>query len=510
MHIVDGVIADIDGILCIGIQGFEDGLEDAGIRLLAPHRFGDDNGVDTFIQTQVGDLGFLSVDGAICQDPECEAFFAQLAEYVHGAVHGDGAPREGGVPVFVHGSGSGSPSTPVEVGDDVSGAGCHGVTIAVRPSEHSAHRRWIGLLQLVAELRQEVGEIGVDRSVAICEGAVEVENDRVYHAIKQARIPQMGNGATVKVGSYQWSQVTDEAAFAPRDGAGALCLDGRMWLLGGWNPGDKVNFPTTCNSEIWSSTDGADWTAYGHAPWEGRHTAGYAVHDGAMWIVGGDANQRHYQNDVWCSENGTDWELRCEQVPWAPRALHYTVAFDGALWVMGGQSMPAFGGGRERFYNDVWRSVDGVDWTCVCPQAPWPGRGAIGGAAIHDGRIWLLGGGRYDTPTTPQRAYWNDVWSTADGSDWTCHNGAADWYPRMYHEVTTFDGRLWVLEGWHEIGANRNDVWYSMDGVAWEELPDTPWAPRHAASLFVYDGALWVVTGNNMESDVWKLTRKGG
>jgi len=80
----------------------------------------------------------------------------------------------------------------------------------------------------------------------------------------------------------------------------------------------------------------------------------------------------------------------------------------------------------------------------------------------------------------------------------------------MYHEVTTFDGRLWVLEGWHEIGANRNDVWYSMDGVAWEELPDTPWAPRHAASLFVYDGALWVVTGNNMESDVWKLTRKGG
>ncbi|MDP6015392.1 MAG: hypothetical protein QGI32_04790, partial [Candidatus Latescibacteria bacterium] len=80
----------------------------------------------------------------------------------------------------------------------------------------------------------------------------------------------------------------------------------------------------------------------------------------------------------------------------------------------------------------------------------------------------------------------------------------------MYHEVLCFDDLLWVLEGWHELGTNRNDVWHSADGVTWEELPGTPWAPRHAASVFVYEEALWMVTGNNMESDVWKLTRKGG
>lgn len=316
----------------------------------------------------------------------------------------------------------------------------------------------------------------------------------------------MSNGATI----YSWSPVTLSAAFAPRDGAGALCFDGRMWLLGGWNPGDKVHFPTTCNSEVWSSVDGKNWTFHGQAPWEGRHTAGYAVHDGAMWVIGGDANQGHYQNDVWRSANGVDWEIVCEQVPWAPRALHHTVAFDGALWVMGGQTMPDFAGEQERFFADVWRSVDGVDWTCVCAQAPWPARGAIGAAAVYDDRIWLAGGGRYDTPSTPQRSYWNDVWSTADGVEWTCNNGAACWHPRMYHEVTAFDGRVWVLEGWHELGTNRNDVWHSADGVDWEELPDTPWAPRHAASVFVFDDALWMVAGNNMESDVWKLTRTGG
>jgi hypothetical protein len=63
---------------------------------------------------------------------------------------------------------------------------------------------------------------------------------------------------------------------------------------------------------------------------------------------------------------------------------------------------------------------------------------------------------------------------------------------------------MWVLEGWNK--QNRNDVWYSADGVNWREVPDTPWRPRHAASVFVFDKALWMVAGNNMQSDVWKLT----
>jgi hypothetical protein len=72
--------------------------------------------------------------------------------------------------------------------------------------------------------------------------------------------------------------------------------------------------------------------------------------------------------------------------------------------------------------------------------------------------------------------------------------------------VAVFDGRLWVLEGYS--GGNRNDVWHSADGVTWHEVPKTPWKARHAASVFVHDDALWVVAGNNLQSDVWKLTPK--
>ena len=305
---------------------------------------------------------------------------------------------------------------------------------------------------------------------------------------------------------YRWAQVTLEAPFAARDGAGALSFRGRMWLLGGWNPKDKVHFPRICNSEVWSSADGLDWRLeIREAPWEGRHTAGYAVHQDRMWILGADANPGHYQNDVWSSADGVHWDLVCDRVPWGDRVLHYTVAHNGRIRVMGGQTMGKKVPGPDAFYNDVWCSEDGHHWDQVLGHTPWPPRGMIGGGAVFQGRIWLLGGGTYDTPTTPIREFYNDVWSSADGLTWTMHLQSAPWHPREYHEVAVWDDKLWVLEGWCQ--ENRNDVHYSADGVTWHELPETPWAPRHAASVFVHDKALWMVAGNNMFSDVWKLTR---
>ena len=159
---------------------------------------------------------------------------------------------------------------------------------------------------------------------------------------------------------------------------------------------------------------------------------------------------------------------------------------------------------RKKAATDARRSKA---WTKVTEHAPWTARGMIGGAAVFKGRIWLLGGGTYDTPTTPQRQFYNDVWSSADGVSWTRHLEHAPWAPRQYHDVAVFDNRLWVLEGYNRKGGNRNDVWHSADGVIWHEAPNTPWKPRHAASVFVHDNALWMVAGNNMFPDVWKLTR---
>ncbi len=321
------------------------------------------------------------------------------------------------------------------------------------------------------------------------------------------------------VPGYHWTCVTRNGPFAARDGAGALTFHGKMWLLGGWNPSDKAHFPRICNNEVWSSTDGAQWTLEKPntfldarfdptADWEGRHTAGYVVFEDKMWILGGDPIQGHYQFDVWNSADGKKWNLvnKDHPVPWGPRVLQYTLVFRDKIWIMGGQTTPQFAPADEVFYRDVWNTPDGIHWNQVKLEEPcWPQRGMIGGSVVLNDRMWILGGGTYDTPKRPKRLFYNDVWSSADGVHWQEHLHQAPWHPRQYHDVAVFDGRMWVMEGWNQ--QNRNDVWYSSDGVHWHEVPNTPWAPRHAASLFVHDNALWMVVGNNMQPDVWKLQR---
>jgi hypothetical protein len=326
-------------------------------------------------------------------------------------------------------------------------------------------------------------------------------------------------GPSQEVSDYRWAKVTDRAPFAPRDGAGAFVFAGKMWLLGGWNPTDKVRFPRICNNEVWSSRDGATWELVkpntfldrsfdATRDWEGRHTAGYVVFKGRLWIVGGDVNQGHYHDDVWNSADGKTWTLvnKGRKVPWGPRALHYTLVHRDRIWVLGGQTIPRFAPEEEVFYRDVWTSADGIDWEKLTPMEPcWSARGMIGGSVAFRDRIWVLGGGTYDTAKRPERDFRNDVWSSADGVRWQRHVEYAPWAARQYHDVAVFDNRMWVLEGYSKAGGNRNDVWYSADGVNWYEVPGTPWKPRHAASVFVHDQALWMVAGNNMESDVWKL-----
>lgn len=286
--------------------------------------------------------------------------------------------------------------------------------------------------------------------------------------------------------------------FLPRDGVGPLTFNGKLWQLGGWNP---IMQPDT-DSEIWSSPDGVNWTFETVAPWERRHDAGYAVFNNRMWVVGGDKNTGHYQNDVWSSADGVNWQLMTNDVPWANRATQYVLVFNDRLWLMGGQQIfePA---GEEVAYNDVYSSVDGVNWVLETPHAAWSPRGIIMNNVVFQGRMWVIGGGTYDI-----RTFNNDVWSSPDGIQWTQVLANAPWSPRQFHNTIVFDNKIWVFAGGNaQSQGGLNDVWYSPDGVTWVELQNTPWVARHAASAYVNNNYLWFTCGSDAQAynDVWKL-----
>jgi hypothetical protein len=321
---------------------------------------------------------------------------------------------------------------------------------------------------------------------------------------------------------YGWQNVTVQAAFAGRDGAGLLVYGNKLWLLGGWNPSTVV-FPNYTSNEVWNSSDGKNWTqvkpnTFGtpafdsSTDWEGRHMAGWVVFNNQLWIVGGDSNQCHYQPNAWNSSDGLHWTQVTSQLPWGARVLFYTLVFNNKIWVMGGQTLvldtcsgyPQ----EETFFDDVWSSSDGSNWVEVTPAAAWDPRGVICGAVVFQGRMWVIGGGTYGTP----QFLYNDVWSSADGVKWTRVLANAPWQGRIYHDIIVYDNRMWVIGG-HAAnnGNNLSDVWSSPDGVHWTQVPNTPWLARHAESTAVFNGAIFLTGGttdlNGSQDDVWKLDR---
>ena len=69
----------------------------------------------------------------------------------------------------------------------------------------------------------------------------------------------------------------------------------------------------------------------------------------------------------------------------------------------------------------------------------------MGGSAVLNGRMWLLGGGSYPTVEAPEPFLLNDCWSSADGVEWVCHTRSAPWSARCYHDVCVWDSKV------HEI-----------------------------------------------------------
>ncbi len=298
---------------------------------------------------------------------------------------------------------------------------------------------------------------------------------------------------TFRVSEYVWENVTPTLPFTSRDGSGLLNFDGKMWLIGGWDP--PYHPPNYTHSEVWNSTDGITWNFVGDAPWPGRHCSGWLVHDSAMWVIGGDP-QSGYLRDVWKSIDGINWTQILDSIPgFSPlRSMHMTASFNGNIY--------NFGGSLNLYVHEdlkqVWKSPDGINWTQL-PDAPWKGRSMVINSCVDDNdTMWLLGGGRL----WDRRCY-NDVWKTADGITWEIVNAAAPWQSRYWHNVAWFDNKMWVLCGISDQ-TNSAETWYSSDGIQWYELKNPKYADRHAASATVFNNYLWLMCGI-ISNDVWRL-----
>ncbi len=183
-----------------------------------------------------------------------------------------------------------------------------------------------------------------------------------------------GRGSDIS--GYEWTLVNGEPGWAPRAGLQVLELRNKFYLMGGRTPIDPALIPIPGASTMWS--------------------------------------------DVWESDDaGKSWQqIVVTDLPsvWSPRAYFQAVTMKGRMYVLGGQDFklvpnPDPAGPPlvpdSDFFNDVWCSKDGINWSNKTAAAPWVGRAGLS-AIVFKNEIYIMGGSFNDDPAIiggpPQRS----------------------------------------------------------------------------------------------------------
>jgi hypothetical protein len=327
--------------------------------------------------------------------------------------------------------------------------------------------------------------------------------------------------AALAIENYEWTMVADDAPWGRRAGLRVVELNGDLFLMGGRTPRQsEIPGDSDIWGDVWKSSDhGKTWSVvleHDEAmAWPARAYFQAVVKDDQIVVLGGqkyglepnpfcallekglkpppnleidpDAPcpeflpTSDFFSDVWASPDGTTWEQLTASAAWDGRAGLSAAVFDGDIYVMAGStnddsSIVGPGGPVRLYYNDVWRSSDGVDWELVTDAAPWEPR-AGAAVAVHDDALWLFGGERgFTCEPLPDcdLPYFNDVWRTTDGETWEQVSEGAGWGKRPGHQCEIVGSGIFCFGGFGPV-TNPMDQWISVDGAAWHQHRGAPW-----------------------------------
>jgi len=314
---------------------------------------------------------------------------------------------------------------------------------------------------------------------------------------------------SVDFSSYEWSLINEEARWAPRAGLQVVNLRNRFYLMGGRTPRPPSFPPIPGNSEIWgdvwkSSNKGRTWKKIldtnDETHWPARAYFQAVTKGKYMYVLGGQnfklepnncppfvpdcppfVSTSDFFNDVWRSRDGIHWKQMTDAAQWSGRAGLSSVVYRGEIYIMGGSfnDDPAVIGGPPTrvYYNDVWKSRNGRDWIQMTDNAPWsPRAGSI--VVVKNDYMYLLGGEDGFTclpDTTRCPPYFNDVWRSSDGANWELVTESAEWAPRPGHQVVVMKNHF-VLFG----------------GFGLSNIPEDPFKASNPMDVWISrDGAKW-------------------
>lgn len=327
---------------------------------------------------------------------------------------------------------------------------------------------------------------------------------------------------------YKFDLMTDKAPYSPRDGAATAVHEDNLILVGGWT----TDRPFSLMNDVYISRDGREWSEFEarqEASFTPQHLSNVIIHNGRYWLIGGDYDawdSKKYVNSIYVSDDALRWTLVDDSPPWEHRIGNISFSLGGYMFVMGGQKSPEDGCRLESscnlFFNDIWRSRDGISWEQVPLQYDVGGprfvsRGFIYGKFTLNGYVYLIGGHRVVTSKSESGqieqfdANFSDVWRSKNGSFWELVAAETDvpWsdFPTSFATISVFDKRLWRIGGGSTVFGNTKAIYVSNDGRNWMEIACTPNPVTHAVAVWARDKELFIGPGNDLENYVWRISR---
>jgi hypothetical protein len=263
----------------------------------------------------------------------------------------------------------------------------------------------------------------------------------------------------------------------------------------------------------------------------------------AMFLIGGfsvddSSGYRRYNNDVWKSTDGLNWDLIKERTypeldslyDWFPRMNHAVVIAPAegkkCLYLIGGSTMLESGSARYayRYFNDVWRSFDGINWEDMHSEDFGIRSGHAATVDPTTGRIYIQGGMHgiiFDNPLGQSHPLpdWHWLWSSDDGRHWVPENDTAEfdqgYLYRAEHKLAFYNNVLYAFPG--KTNSNMHYHFALEEHVTiWKRTNDNVWSvdsngsdtdARYSYGFVEFDHKVWILGGDTNahgpSNDVW-------
>ncbi|MGB4771564.1 MAG: hypothetical protein WBP58_08900 [Chitinophagaceae bacterium] len=281
---------------------------------------------------------------------------------------------------------------------------------------------------------------------------------------------------------FEWTKLLDSAAWRKNYNFQMFTIRDTMWTF---HP-----------DGTWFSLDGSTW-AKGPLPNIINNMAflDYVLRNDTLYGFGyfkGNIETYSYKPNIYRSTDMRHWATISTASNLPPRFFYHPFVFRGKFWLIGGED-------RQRKYNDIWRSDDGIQWTQVKSNLPFGERSGSQVVQKNDS-LFLLD---------------NDVWCSTDALNWTkLTDEIVNDQPIFGYNAIVMNNTIFLL-GCNRNGQFTSQVLFSQNGREWLGM-DAPWSARGGVAATVYQNKIYMTGGKyggtpqmpdfHYSNDVWMLS----